>query len=343
MLDEINYELINDNLWMIELINNLSRELKRCCDCSFLYLYQDILPDAFENIYSDAPKRIYYFATAINDIEKPLYYIKYKEKNENGIIKKLRKKIIDYFENIFLKKVANEIEGELREEIHKFDIEILDSGNSHKNYNPFFNIKNFRLFDKVIDVRKYIKEELNLRFYKLTTLNLKNDQIYREMRFLAKSKYNLELHEAFLPNKNLDQGIDLLDITKNLLSFSCNYTYNFHSQQYIELVNDSSYINVIGVNQIVRSLYTHGKGIINSVINKDFEFISKKVGELIKTFFNGDILNMLKEERNYWEKNKSELNHNYPFKNAMNLRNKILHNDDKHISGIIIKIFFTLP
>ena len=91
MIDEPNYELINDNLWMAELINQLSRELKRSCDCSFLYLYQDILPDAFKNIYSDTPKRIYYFVMAVNDIENPLHYIKYKENDGIDTIKNLRK------------------------------------------------------------------------------------------------------------------------------------------------------------------------------------------------------------------------------------------------------------
>ena len=78
MIDEESYELINDNLLIVELLNQLSREIKRCCDCSFLYLYQSVFPDFFKNIYNDESKRLYYFIMAINDIENPLHYIKDK-------------------------------------------------------------------------------------------------------------------------------------------------------------------------------------------------------------------------------------------------------------------------
>jgi hypothetical protein len=114
LLDEENYNLINDNIWMIEMISQLSREIKRCCDCSFLYLYQDILPIAFKNILSDRPKRLYYFIMAINDIENPLHYLKCEENDGIEIIKLLRKITFDTFENYFLKKLSQEIENDLR-------------------------------------------------------------------------------------------------------------------------------------------------------------------------------------------------------------------------------------
>ena len=79
LMDEETEELFNYNLWKLELLNQLSREIKRSCDCSFLYLYQSILPTAFKHIYNNSPKRLYYFALAINDMESPLTYIKYKE------------------------------------------------------------------------------------------------------------------------------------------------------------------------------------------------------------------------------------------------------------------------
>ena len=79
ILEEENYDLINMNLWKLELINQLSREIRRCCDCSFLYLYHEIFPPSFKLIYNDRPERLYFFMRAVNDIEKPLHYIKYKE------------------------------------------------------------------------------------------------------------------------------------------------------------------------------------------------------------------------------------------------------------------------
>ena len=338
MLEDNNYDIINENLWMIELINQLSREINRCCDCSFLYLYQNIFPTSFKSIYNDRPKRLYHFMMAINDIEKPLYYIKYKENNGIDIINVLRKTTFETFEATFLKKLAKEIEDDLRIQVHSVFIEGLDSAPfSDTNLNSYLNIKNFKLFDKVIDVKRYIEEHLNMNFYKLTTINLNNWQTYQQMRVLAKHKYNLNLHEVYLPNQNLEQGKDILEIIRNLPKFTKNYTHNMHSQIFIEMTKDSSYINVIGVQQIINSLYTHGKGIINSIINKAFGYISKTIKGLLIIIFDDYILSMLKDEKIFWDNNKGTIKYNYPLERAMALRQKILNLDENKKNNYISK------
>ena len=338
MLDEDNFEIITDNLWMLELINQLSREIKRCCDCSFLYLYQNIIPNAFKNIYNEKPKRLYYFIMALNDIENPLHYIKYKENDGIEVIKRLRKVTFDTFENIFLKKLDQEIEDDLRVQVHGNLIEDLEgSPYSEKNLKSYLNIKRFRFFDRVFDIKRYIEEQLNMRFYKLTTLHLNNYQIYQRMRVLAKNKYGLNLHDVYLPNQNFEQGKDILEIIRNINSFSKSYTHNLHGQQFIELVKDSSYINIIGVQEILNSLYTHGKGIINTIINIAFQFIARYAGFLVDTVRNDYIKAMLKEEMRFWEENKAEINYNYPLERAQNLRQKIISNDENKKNGLIQK------
>ena len=338
MLEDNNYDIINENLWMIELINQLSREINRCCDCSFLYLYQNIFPTSFKSIYNDRPKRLYHFMMAVNDIEKPLYYIKYKENNGIDIINVLRKTTFETFEATFLKKLAKEIEDDLRIQVHSVFIEGLDSAPfSDTNLNSYLNIKNFKLFDKIIDVKRYIEEHLNMNFYKLTTINLNNWQTYQQMRVLAKHKYNLNLHEVYLPNQNLEQGKDILEIIRNLPKFTKNYTHNMHSQIFIEMTKDSSYINVIGVQQIINSLYTHGKGIINSIINKAFGYISKTIKGLLIIIFDDYILSMLKDEKIFWDNNKGTIKYNYPLERAMALRQKILNLDENKKNNYISK------
>ena len=102
----------------------------------------------------------------------------------------------------------------------------------------------------------------------MTTLNLNNWQTYQQMRVLAKTKYNLNLHEIFLPSQNLDQGKDILAIIRNFNHFVKNYNHNMNNQIFIEISNESNNLNVIGINQILNSIYTHGTGIVNSVKNK---------------------------------------------------------------------------
>ena len=338
MLDESSSKTLRENLWMVELINQLSREVKRCTDCSFLYLYQNILPTSYKYIYSDRPKRLYYFMMAVNDIEKPLYYNKHKENDGIEMIKLLRKTSFETFEGYFLKKLAKEIEDDLRTVVHSSFIEGLESTSySDVNLNTYLNIKNFKFFDKVISIRRYIEEHLNMNFYKLTTLNLNNAQTYQKMRVLAKHKYGLNLHEVILPNQNLEQGKDILDIIRNLNKFAKSYTHNMHSQIFIEINNGSSYINVIGVQQIINSLNTHGKGIVNSIINKAFGYISKSIRNLLGILFDDYILSLLKDEKTFWEQNKATIKYNYPLERAMSLRQKIINLDENKVVNNISK------
>ena len=338
MLDDNSYDTINENLWTIEILNQLTREITRCCDCSFLYLYQTIFQDAFENIYNDRPKRIYYFIMAVNDIENPLHYIKFKENDGIDDIKRLRKVTIETFEKFFMKQLIEQLEKDLQIQVHSTFIEGLDGAEySETNLQSYLNIQPFRFFDIVFDVKRYMEEHLNKKFYQMTTLNLNNYQTYQRMRVLARNKYGLNLHEVYLPNQNLVTGKDILEVVRNLTSFAKGYTHNLHSQQFIEIVKDGSYINIIGVQQILTSLYTHGKGIINTIINTAFGYISKNVGTIIDIIRDDYIISMLREEHKFWEEQKANINYNYPLERGQNLRQKIIAYNDNKKNGIIPK------
>ena len=337
MLEKGNYDLININLWKLELINQLSREIRRCCDCSFLYLYQNIFPISFKLIYDDRPKRLYFFMMAINDIEKPLHYIKYKQNNGIDLIKLLRKKTFETFEDSFLKILSKEIESDLRELVHINIIEGLELSYSDKNLKSYLKIKSFILFDKVIDIKRYIEEHLNMVFYKLTTLNLCNWEICQQMRTLAKHKYGLNLHDAFLPYGNLEQGKDIFEIIRNFSKFTKNYVHNMHNQIFIEIQKESLFINIIGVRQIINSLYRHGKGIINSILNQTFGYISKEVIVLLEIIFDDYISILLKGEKSFWESNKGNLKYNYPLYRGKDLLQKILFLDENKKNNLITK------
>ena len=176
-----------------------------------------------------------------------------------------------------------------------------------------------------------------MRFYQLTTLNLNNIQTYKRTRVLAKNKYGLNLHEVYLPNQNLDQGKNVLEIVRSISTFARSFTYNLHNQQFIEIVKDSSYINIIGVQQISSSLYTHGKGIVNSIVNKAFVFISKNIGYLVDILGDDYINSILKEEMKLWEENKPKINYNYPLERGQNSRQNLINNDQNKKNGTIKK------
>lgn len=104
-----------------------------------------------------------------------------------------------------------------------------------------------------------------------------------------------------------------------------------HSQIFIEIPKESSYINIIGVPQIKYSLYKHGKGIINSIINKVFFYISKTIKLLLEIiFFNDYIFSWLKDEKSFWEANKATIKYNYPLTRGKKLLQIFLDEDKKN-------------
>ena len=328
-LDEKTLSYIRNELWRLDLINNLSREIKRTSDCSFLYLYQETIPISLKSIYKNDPVSLYYYSMALNDIEKPLMYIKYKENNGFDMVKQLRKSIIKVFEDEFLSILSKDIEDDLRKQIHRMFIEGLNPpAFSDVNLNDYLKIKKFKLFDCVMDIKRYVEEYMNMTFYKMTTLNLNDWQTYQQMRVLAKHKYGLNLHDIFLPSQNLEKGKDILDIIRNLKTFTKKFTHNLNNQIFIQIVQDDEYVNVLGAKQILNSLYTHGTGIVNSILNKAFSFISKTIKPLLNIIFDDYVISMLKEESRFWNENKSKINYNYPTQRALKLRDRIITLDE---------------
>jgi WASH complex subunit 7 len=54
------------------------------------------------------------------------------------------------------------------------------------------------------------------------------------MKILAKDNLGLNLFDSFLPMGCLDQGMDLLEIMRNIDLFVTQYSYNMNMQQFIE-------------------------------------------------------------------------------------------------------------
>lgn len=53
---------------------------------------------------------------------------------------------------------------------------------------------------------------------------------YGEMRQLAERKYGLVLVEPYLPSQTLEQGLDALEIMRNIHIFVAKYQYNLNDQ-----------------------------------------------------------------------------------------------------------------
>jgi WASH complex subunit 7 len=317
------------NFWRVGLLQQLDSEIDSVCDTSFFYWYKDVVPECFTYFYkhSKSLDSLFFFTLAISDTSKPLLHIRYLQDNTE-VLKayklETKKKLID---NIF-HKFAMDIESELRLHIHSILIKNLTIPNPNNegksiNFNDVLKLRNVFLFENTLCFKNYVQEYLNKIFYDMTTLNINDWKTYQQMRTLAKSKYNLNLHDIHLPSQTLEQGLDIIYILRNLPQFVQNYYYNLHSQIFIEITKDNNYITVIGMQQILNSLNTHGIGIVNSIVNKIYHFTINRLKSISNVINDEYIKSSLIMEKRYWLENKEDLQNFYPYERAEHIMNDI--------------------
>lgn len=322
-IDELNFIF-----WKMDILNRLTTEIKEVCDCSFFYWYKDILPDCLNHIYSNLNdfKRIYFFAFAISDIDHLLTFNKYTEDN-TIVAKKLRENIKQIFIETVAIKLARDVENDLRMQIHAVMINYLNLPNpckiEIKDIKKYLAVKPFTVFDSILNIKNFTEDYLNKVFYDMTALNLNDWKTYQQMRVLAKTKFDLNLHDIYLPSQTLEQGIDILFILRNMVNFVQQYNYNLHSQSFIEVTKDGNYVTSIGVQQILNSLCTHGIGIVNTIVNKTYQFLTQRLKVITQFILDEYIKSSLMLERRYWLDNKEKIQNKYPYERAESLCNDI--------------------
>ena len=71
---------------------------------------------------------------------------------------------------------------------------------------------------------------LSRTFYQLTTVALHDWRTYGEMGERARQLLGLELLDSQLPTQTLEQGLDILNIMRNIHIFVAHYNYNLNNQ-----------------------------------------------------------------------------------------------------------------
>lgn len=141
------------------------------------------------------------------------------------------------------------------------------------------------------------------------------------MKALANEKYGLVLIDNYLPMGSLDQGLDILQIMRNIHIFVERFTYNMNTQQFVEFRPDknSKHINTIKIQSIAASLRQHGLGVLNTTVNFTYQFLSQKFSIFSQFLFDDYIRAHLSREYRWYKKNKNspEVNNKYPYDRAM--------------------------
>ena len=167
-----------------------------------------------------------------------------------------------------MKPLCTEIETDLRFHIHSH-LEVQERNpvqNGVRDLSALVSVRPIRFFDKIIDIKTDVGNYLDRKFYDLTTVALYDWKTYAEMRNLAHEKYGITMKEVHLPGQTLEQGVDVLEIMRNIHIFVARYHYNINNQIFIEKQSESKFLNTVNIGHIANSLRTHGAGIMNTTV-----------------------------------------------------------------------------
>lgn len=81
------------------------------------------------------------------------------------------------------------------------------------------------------------------------------------------------MQDVYLPSQTLEQGLDVLEIMRNIHVFVTKYLYNLNNQIFIERSSANKHLNTINIRHIANSIRTHGFGIMNTTVNFTYQFL----------------------------------------------------------------------
>ncbi|KAJ7414790.1 WASH complex subunit 4 [Willisornis vidua] len=228
------------------------------------------------------------------------------------------KEIMEVLNEHLLDKLCKEIEKDLRLSVHTHLK--LDDRNPFrvgmKDLAHFFFLNPIRFFNRFIDIKAHVTHYLDKTFYNLTTVALHDWATYSEMRNLATQRYGLSMTEAHLPSQTLEQGLDVLEIMRNIHVFVSRYLYNLNNQIFIERTSNNKHLNTINIRHIANSIRTHGTGIMNTTVNFTYQFLRKKFYIFSQFMYDEHIKSRLIKDIRFFREIKDQNDHKYPFERA---------------------------
>jgi WASH complex subunit 7 len=299
---------------------------KYCCNTSFLYFHVDLLPMTIQAIYQNVNThdayRLHYLLAVFEDGMRLCAAILHDDCLQACSNYRLLLKHSIQLEIIW--PLCRDIENDLRYHIHTKTLDHMQTINPKTE-----NVKIFRAFLQcpslcflgiILNIREEITHYLDYNFYNLTTIALHDWRTYLDMRSLAGSKYGLQLMDNFLPMGSLEQGLDVLQIMRNIHIFVGRFTYNMNMQEFVEFRPDknSKHCNTIKIQSIAASIRQHGLGVLNTTVNFTYQFLSSKFFIFSQFLFDEHIRRILSREHRFYRKHKHDasVNNQYPYDRA---------------------------
>lgn len=317
-IDDEKIEQIKDQARRLDLICNLQQSIDDACDCSFFYWSRVMVPPYFKDIFEHPQQasKLHYMFAVFRDVVPLFKQVVHVE--PQVFMEKYNSEVDGALEDHILSPLCTAIEVDLRYHIHTH----LDVHNQQpfkegvKDLANLVKVRPLRFFDRLIDFKAYVTQYLDRTFYNLTTVALYDWKTYAEMRNLAREKYGVNLMEVFLPGQTLEQGVDVLEIMRNIHIFVASYDYNQNNQIFVEKKTSGKYLNTVNIGHVANSLRTHGIGIMNTTVNFTFQFLRQKFMIFSQFLYDEHIKARLFKDVRFFRDHKDELNARYPYDRA---------------------------
>lgn len=312
--------ILTESLWKLELSVDLDAWIHKATDCSFLYWARELHTPFLNYLYNDSANvhRLKYLYQALEDATELVRSSVHVE-NSADLHSLYVDDLLSELRNLLIMPLSRAIESDLRLQTHTVYIEGMMRQNplQANNLSWYLEAEDFDFCGRTVSIRREVEDYIDETFYNMTALNLTDWRIYEEMRALAKQKYKLQLTDVHLPSKSLDQGLDLLNITKKLASFVAQFKYNMHGHFFVEVSSeDASHVQCLTYNHIGNSLTTHGIGVVATTINATYRLLAKKFQVFSQFLYDDHVLSPLMKDKKYYETNSQSLGQMFPYERA---------------------------
>lgn len=314
---EDSYVKLGTLLEKVQTLSNFAKSMDSLCNCSWMLWHQHVIPIYLDQNFTIQVNtlKLKYFLMVLEDCAVLLHKTdkQYKKHKSKEFISSMKSMI----DNSLLRTTSQNIETNLRLHIHShLQLDIVNPFTCDTVKKLLLMIDNFRILDIYMSVVPSVEHYLSTMYYNLTTVVLSDWKTYGEMRQMAKFKFNLKTVQDNLPRQTLEQGLDVLEIMRNIHIFVSKYLYNLNNQIFIEKSSNNKHLNSINIRHIANSIRTHGTGIMNTTVNFTYQFLKKKFFTFSQFMYDEHIKSRLIKDLRYFKEN-TQINGNmYLYKNA---------------------------
>ncbi|KAI9557930.1 hypothetical protein GHT06_014682 [Daphnia sinensis] len=292
--------LLAHRLQKMELMSiGIRHRLAELADCEMFYWHKSLintyLPDARERRIESS--RLGKTLLAAMDCQKALGSVKHLS-NPSQLVDSHQQFIRRALELHILEPLCAAVETELRIQSH---------AHLHPTArNPFKEPPCLNTLGDLplgpheqVNVPHEVEQYLGKTFYNLAALASHDWRKYGQMRILAGSAFNLKPLPDRLPSQTLEQGLDVLEIMRNIHLFVARFGYNLNNQFFVEQSSTSKHLSTIGIKHAANSIRTHGSGVVNTAVNFTYQFLRKKFFVFSQFLYDEHIKSRLMKDARY--------------------------------------------